>query len=66
MIGRLLYRSFYWTYDRGSWQWDISCLVFLLIIFTTPSDFLSHYTLHAMTPGEIHRFLLEFLGFSAS
>jgi hypothetical protein len=60
MIGRFLYRAFYWTYDRGSWQWDISCLVFIFIIFTTPSDFLSQYTRHALTPQEIHSIVEKF------
>ena len=63
MISRLLYRAFYWTYDRGSWQWDVSCLVFILIIFTTPSDFLSHFTRHPLTPQQIHGILENFLHF---
>jgi hypothetical protein len=66
MIGRFLYRSFFWTYDRGSWQWDISCLVFIVIIFTTPADFLMDFSRHPMPPREIHRILLHFLGFSVS
>jgi hypothetical protein len=66
MIKHFLYRAFYWTYERGSWQWDVSCLVFILIIFTTPSDFLSQYTLHPLTPREIHSILRDFLNFSAS
>jgi hypothetical protein len=66
MIGRFLYRVFYWTYERGSWQWDVSCLVFILIIFTTPPDFLSQFTRHPMNSREIHALLTHFLGFSAS
>jgi hypothetical protein len=53
MIGRFLYRAFYWTYERGSWQWDLSCLVFLVIIFATPQDFLENFTRHFMRPEEI-------------
>ncbi len=61
MIGRFLYRAFYWTYDRGSWQWDISCLIFLLIIFTTPHDFLLDFTLHPLTSNQIHEILVSWL-----
>jgi hypothetical protein len=56
------YRAFFWTYDRGSWQWDVSCLVFLIIIFTTPKDFLSHYTRHLLSAGQIHEILFSWLG----
>ena len=60
MSGRLLYRAFYWTYERGSWQWDVSCLVFIVIIFTTPSDFLSQFTRHPLQPQEIHSIVEKF------
>lgn len=25
-----------WRYERGSWQWDILCIVILIFIFATP------------------------------
>jgi hypothetical protein len=31
-------RSFYWSYERGSWQYDIICAVILAFIFITPSS----------------------------
>jgi|GEM_PF-3181142 len=65
MMGRFLYRVFFWTYERGSWQWDISCLVFILIIFTTPADFLMNFTRNPMTPDEIHGMIRHFFGLSA-
>lgn len=52
-IGRFFYRVFFWTYSRGSWQWDLMCLFFLLIIFGTPRNFLEKYSLHPMSPTEI-------------
>ena len=62
MIGRFVYNVLYWPYERGSWQWDVSCLVFLVVIFATPSDFLEAYTRRPLDPGEIHQKLLAFLG----
>ena len=57
-----LVRSFFWTYSRGSWQWDICCLVFLCIIFTTPRDFLMSYTHRPLTPDQIESIVKSFLG----
>jgi hypothetical protein len=31
-------RSFFWSYERGSWQYDIICAVILAFIFATPSS----------------------------
>lgn len=56
-LGRFFWNVFFWTYERGSWQWDLSCLVFLLIIFGTPQDFLQNHTGTPLTPGDIHRML---------
>lgn len=27
-----------WRYQRGSWQWDVLCIVILIFIFLTPKD----------------------------
>jgi hypothetical protein len=58
---RFLWAWFYWTYTRGSWQWDLFCLFFLLIIFTTPHDFLESYTRHPMAPDKIRAIVASFL-----
>lgn len=31
-------RSVFWSYDRGSWQYDVICAVILAFIFITPSS----------------------------
>ena len=31
-------RSIFWSYERGSWQYDIICAVILAFIFITPSS----------------------------
>jgi hypothetical protein len=60
-IKKFLGAIFYWTYDRGSWQWDISCLVFIIIIFTTSRDFFDRYTYNALTPEQIRSAIAHFL-----
>jgi hypothetical protein len=60
-IGRFFYRVFFWTYNRGSWQWDLMCLFFLIIIFGIPRNFLEKYSTHPMTPAEIYSFLIDSL-----
>lgn len=32
-------RVIFWRYERGSWQYDILCLLILLFIFLTPRSF---------------------------
>jgi hypothetical protein len=29
----------FWRYPRGSWQYDILCVLILVFIFLTPKDF---------------------------
>jgi hypothetical protein len=33
-----------WNYERGSWQWDVLCLVILTFIFLTPKEWFNKYT----------------------
>lgn len=56
---RFLAAVFYWTYERGSWQWDLSCLFFLVVIFTTPRDFLENCTRQPLTPDQIRAIFLS-------
>jgi hypothetical protein len=52
----------YWTYERGSWQWDVMVLCFLLVIFTTPRDFLESFSHRPLAPEQIRSLLLSFFG----
>jgi len=61
MIGRFFSRVLYWSYSRGSWQWDLGCLFFLFVIFTTPQTFLLQYTRNPLSPGQIHQILVGWL-----
>lgn len=34
---RLIGSFIFWTYDRGSWQYDVMCAIILAFIFLTPA-----------------------------
>ncbi len=41
-----------WNYERGSWQWDVLCLLILAFIFLTPKPwFYSVRTLATQAPA---------------
>ena len=33
-IGQFLYRTFFWSYERGSWQYDIAVILILFFVFS--------------------------------
>src|SRR3972149_6537471 len=35
-LGWAVYRGFFWTYERGTWQYDIMVILILAFIFLTP------------------------------
>src|SRR5882762_9501914 len=38
-IGRMLYRMFFWSYERGSWQYDVAVILILFFVFSPKSWF---------------------------
>jgi len=42
-----LKKTLFWSYDRGSWQYDVMCVVILAFIFLVPN---SVFTRHASRP----------------
>jgi hypothetical protein len=36
-IGRVLYRTLFWSYERGSWQYDVAVGLILVFVLLTPS-----------------------------
>ena len=41
MLGRFvsaIYRGLFWTYERGTWQYDIMVVLILLFIFLVPRE----------------------------
>lgn len=53
-------RALFWTYSRGSWQWDLCCLFIICIIFSTPKDFLLSHTHRSLTPDQIETIVRSF------
>ncbi|MDE3179224.1 MAG: hypothetical protein KGM47_06130 [Acidobacteriota bacterium] len=37
-LGRFLHRSIFWTYQRGSWQYDVICALIVCFIFLAPAS----------------------------
>ena len=36
-IGQILYRTFFWSYERGTWQYDVAVGLILVFVLLTPS-----------------------------
>ena len=36
-IGQTLYRTFFWSYERGSWQYDLAVILIVFFVLTTPA-----------------------------
>jgi hypothetical protein len=35
-LGQILSRTFFWSYERGSWQYDIAVILILIFVLATP------------------------------
>ena len=35
-IGQFLYRTFFWSYERGSWQYDLAVIAIVVFVLLTP------------------------------
>jgi hypothetical protein len=47
----VLWRAFFWTYDRATWQYDLWVIAILAFVWLTPPDWLRDPT--ASGPGLI-------------
>lgn len=36
-IGQILYRTFFWSYERGTWQYDLAVILIVLFVIATPT-----------------------------
>jgi hypothetical protein len=34
--GRILSRTFFWSYERGTWQYDVAVILILVFVLATP------------------------------
>jgi hypothetical protein len=57
--GLVLWRAFFWTYDRATWQYDLWVIAILAFVWLTPPSWLSDPM--AQGPGLIG-WLMEKLG----
>jgi hypothetical protein len=48
----LLKKILLWSYHRGSWQYDVLCILILAFIFLTPSDWFNPKPEKASKPVE--------------
>ena len=37
-MGQVLYRMFFWSYERGSWQYDVAVILIVVFVLLTPRD----------------------------
>jgi hypothetical protein len=35
-IGKIFTRTFFWTYERGTWQYDVAVVLILIFVLLTP------------------------------
>ncbi len=49
-FGLAIYRGFFWTYERGSWQYDIMVILILGFIFLTPREWFHDKPLQIAAP----------------
>ncbi|HEY2459254.1 MAG TPA: hypothetical protein VGI16_00520 [Candidatus Acidoferrum sp.] len=35
-LGKILSRMFFWSYDRGTWQYDVAVVLILIFVLLTP------------------------------
>lgn len=35
-LGQILHKTFFWSYERGSWQYDVAVILILIFVLATP------------------------------
>jgi hypothetical protein len=56
-IGQILSRTFFWTYERGTWQYDVAVVLILIFVLLTPGKWFNEQPQMGPTPypGELQR-----------
>jgi hypothetical protein len=55
-LGRILSKTFFWAYERGTWQYDAAVALILLFVLVTPRSWFHDQPqvgLSANTPGQV-------------
>ena len=37
-LGQILSKTFFWSYDRGTWQYDVAVILILVFVLLTPRN----------------------------
>jgi hypothetical protein len=55
-LGQMLSRTFFWAYERGTWQYDVAVILILIFVLLTPRGWFSDQSqvgLSARAPGQV-------------
>jgi hypothetical protein len=55
-LGTILKRTFFWSYERGTWQYDLAVFVILIFVLLTPPRWFHDEPtvgVSANTPGQV-------------
>jgi len=50
-LRRILTRTFFWCYDRGSWQYDLAVIAILIFVLATPRGWFHDVPQFALPPA---------------
>jgi len=54
-LGQILSRTFFWSYERGTWQYDLAVILILVFVLVTPRGWFHDQPQSGapVTPGQI-------------
>jgi hypothetical protein len=50
LAGRVLWNTFFWTYERTTWQYDLMVIAILAFVWLVPPDWLRDPVAHGSGP----------------
>lgn len=53
-LGRALSRTFFWSYERGAWQYDVAVIVILIFVLLTPRSWVNDQPQVGVAPAPEH------------
>jgi hypothetical protein len=58
-LGQIFSRIFFWSYERGSWQYDLAVIAILIFVLLTPSRFFHDQPTRGVPSGSAQVELLD-------
>ncbi len=54
-LGKILSRTFFWSYERGTWQYDLAVILILVFVLVTPRGWFHDRPQSGapVTPGQV-------------